>query len=135
MSCGNDSGCFNISKKYIDDKNSIDSYGNNIISYINEASSTVSTLDIPNDYLGSRVKEKISEIIDSFSSDLESISSFINNVGGFATEKSKEHLDHYNKWKSEQERIRINNRQNNSNNSGTTTTTNKIVKGVTNELR
>lgn len=105
MSCNQDSECLKISKNYIDNAKSIKDYGNKISSNLDEIITQTSSLDVPDDYIGTKISDKIVGIINMIQQDSLGVENTISEISMFANEKSEEHLNHYNDWIRMQEEI------------------------------
>lgn len=106
MACGKNEECLNIANNiYPNLQSEINSSINTITSSVNEIISGLSSLTIPDDYLGTKVKSRIITICSNLSSDIGEISSINGSINSFVSEKIKEHQKHYEEWKKEQERI------------------------------
>ena len=99
MSCNRDSGCLNIAKSvYPGLKGEINSSISNVNSQISEIVGELSSLVIPEDYLGNKVRTKLSEICSGFESDKSELNSAKADVNVFIDSKIKEHYGHYYEW-------------------------------------
>ena len=105
MACGKDQGCLRIANStYPGLQAEINGSINTITNNINEIMSVLNSLSIPDDYLGSKVKTRVNSICSSLSSDEGEVSSISGNINSFVSSKIKEHQEHYNMWKTEQQR-------------------------------
>lgn len=110
MSCSKDSNCLKISNDYDNYMSEIFHNGTNITNKLSDVSSSLSLFDIPNDYIGSKVMNKISQIDSLLANDSENTNGMINNINAFASLKSEEHLKHYKEWQIMQERMKQKNK-------------------------
>lgn len=108
MSCSKDSGCLKISNDYHNYMSEISNNGANITSRLSDVSSSISLFDIPSDYIGNKVMDKIKQINNSLANDNANTSGMISNINAFASLKSEEHLKHYKEWQIMQERMKQN---------------------------
>lgn len=105
MGCSRDSNCLKISKiVYPSLEGDIDASTSNINNQIEAIIDSLSALYIPDDYLGNKVKENLSEICEGLTSDRESIDSFSSSIDNFISQKINEHEGHYNAWKQAQQK-------------------------------
>lgn len=107
MACNHDSGCNSLANikyptkrtKLVGELNKISTDLDTILGEINGISAIV-----PDDYVGQKVKEKISEgllkDIDNVQNDVEAEKTLI---GTFIEQKIDEHQEHYREWKRKQE--------------------------------
>ena len=104
MSCNRDSGCLNIARGiYPGLKGEINSSIGNVCNQVDEIVGELNSLAIPEDYLGSKIKTKLSEICSGFESDKAELNSAKANVNAFIDNKIKEHYGHYYEWQRNQE--------------------------------
>jgi len=105
MGCNRDSNCYTIARKvYPELKTDISDSIDKTSVELNEIVDELNTLKIPEDYLGEKVKEKIDEMKDYFTSDISDLKLFDNAIERFINEKINEHEEHYQNWKITQEK-------------------------------
>ncbi len=98
MACSRDSGCLTIAKRiYPELQSKINNSTNTVKTGMNEIIEVLDELFIPQDYLGTRVKEKIDEICEDLGNDV--------NINDFIVSKIKEHKKHYELWHEKQEEV------------------------------
>ena len=98
MSCNKDDGCLEIVKQYKQASSDIGSISGKISSSIGEISNTLSSFDIPNDYIGQYVNSWRDKINNSLQEDVGNVTSIISGINGFISKKASEHKIHYNEW-------------------------------------
>ena len=104
MGCNKDSNCLNIySKVYPNAKDSIGSSISTIKGELNDIESKLNELFIPNDYLGSKVKEQLKEISINLQEDESSLDSLKKSINTFVDTQIKTHKGHYDNWKKQQD--------------------------------
>ena len=111
MGCNHDEGCYRISKNYDSYSSEIDEKLTVGMNDINEIMDIINQYDIPDDYLGNKVKENIKNIIENFTDDTNDISNLMADIKNFTAEKSKIHMQHYYDWKEEQLALEENNKE------------------------
>ena len=105
MACGKNAGCLRIATSvYPGLQGEINSSISKISSSINEIISGLNGLSIPDDYLGAKVKSRVSAICSSLGSDASEVSALGGKINGFVGNKIQEHNEHYRTWKIEQQR-------------------------------
>ena len=106
MSCNRDSGCLNIARSiYPGLKGEIDSSISNVNNQVEEILGELSSLTIPEDYLGNKVKMKLDEICSGFETDKSELSAAKANINAFIDGKIQEHYSHYNEWQRLQKKM------------------------------
>jgi len=103
MSCGKNDYCKSIADDYANKINELESEFSNLNQVVNNITISLSSLNIPNDYLGMKVLNSIDGLKNDFISDKSSIDSCKSGAIGFANSKKSEHTDHYNTWLSNQD--------------------------------
>ena len=98
MSCNRDSNCKVIANNYHLAKQELKSDFASIKNKLNDINDKLTTLNIPDDYLGNKVHEKLEILSECFQSDESMTSNEENSVMNFATSMQNEHDSHYNKW-------------------------------------
>lgn len=99
MSCNRDSGCLNIARSiYPGLKGEINSSISSVNNQVDGIIGNLSSLAIPDDYLGNKVKSKLEEICTGFETDKSELNSAKANVNAFIDSKIKEHYGHYYEW-------------------------------------
>ena len=108
MSCSRDSGCKIIAERtYPSLKDEINSEFETISSDVMDVLNELSGLVIPDDYLGSRVKDRLNKIGANLSNDAMKVKSAKSDVNTFIDARINEHTIHYQEWEAEQERLRL----------------------------
>ena len=107
MSCNKDGNCKNIANDYVSKKGSINGSLSSMKSHISSISSALNGLNVPNDYIGSKVVVKITSISSSLSSAEGSVDSVKAGVNGFIDQKKAEHEQHYSDWKAAQDALKL----------------------------
>lgn len=106
MSCGKDAGCLTIYKTiYPNLKTEISGSISKINGTVNGIIGSLNGLSVPDDYLGSKVKSRLSSITQGLSGDLSSLDGAKGAIEGFIDQKIPEHQKHYNDWVEEQKRL------------------------------
>lgn len=104
MGCNRDYNCYSIAKDvYPNLKKDIDESIKKTSTGINDIVDELSILTIPEDYLGTKVKEKVDEMKEFYSEDISELGSFNKAIDNFINEKIREHQGHYQEWKRQQE--------------------------------
>jgi hypothetical protein len=103
MSCNRDSNCNSIANNYVSRKDSINSDLNSLSENINTIGESINNFEIPNDYIGNKVQEKLKNISLDLESNSNNITSFKSEVNSFVDSKVLEHRNHYQAWKKAQE--------------------------------
>lgn len=103
MSCQKNENCINIYNDYSNQKKIISNKYKDMSNNIDDISNQLNELEISEDYLGNKVKEVIEKINLSFSKDIENVENVKKDIDDFVDRKMEEHLDHYNKWKVQNE--------------------------------
>ena len=99
MGCNRDLGCHILARNtYPTIKSGIDASISTLSSQIKEITNTLDELQIPEDYLGSKVKERIKNISNNFQDYLNDLSSEKTSVDNFIETKISEHESHYLLW-------------------------------------
>lgn len=107
MGCNKDSRCLTIANNtYPELQNEINSSIKTITSLLNDITSELNILQIPEDYLGEKVKKELELITSNLSNDQIDIASLNGNIGMFIGRKIEEHQSHYNIWKNDQEQLK-----------------------------
>ena len=107
MGCNKDSGCLTIANStYPGLQEEINGGVNTITSSIDEITSELNALTIPEDYLGKKVKRELESICSNLSNDQSNIVATSGNIGRFIGTKVEEHRNHYNSWKRAQEELK-----------------------------
>lgn len=109
MGCSRNEYCKTIADDYGTKKISIDKKLNDMQSNISLINDSLNSFEVPDDYVGSKVKEKIAKITERFDNNSTNIDVFKNNINKFIDEKASEHKRHYLSWK---ESINVNNDSN-----------------------
>ena len=106
MACNRDSNCYTIySKEYPEAKTAIDNSLNTIDAELTSIEEKLTELEIPEDYLGEKVKREIEEILSQFADDQESLKDTKNKIDSFISTQIGVHKSHYERWKTEQEKL------------------------------
>ena len=104
MACGKNAGCLRIATSvYPGLQGEINSSISKISSSINEIISGLNGLSIPDDYLGTKVKSRVSAICSGLGSDASEVGALGGKINGFVGNKIQEHNEHYRTWKAEQQ--------------------------------
>ena len=107
MACSKDQGCLTIANSiYPGLRGEIGSSIQKINGTLDSITSELNSLTIPDDYLGSMVKEKLGTIIANFGSDKSNVNAIKGQIDAFIGEKIEEHLKHYENWKRAQEELK-----------------------------
>lgn len=107
MSCNRDRGCLNIAKSiYPGLREEINSSISNVYNQVDDIIGELSSLVIPEDYLGSKVQTKLDEIYSEFESDKTELDSAKADVNEFIDNKIQEHYSHYYEWQRNQELLK-----------------------------
>ena len=105
MACGYNANCWRIANSiYPSLKDEISGSINATNKDINGIVDELSSLQIPDDYLGEKVKSKIEDICLNLNNDSKDIKAINGNIDGFIESKILEHQGHYNDWKIEEDR-------------------------------
>lgn len=105
MGCNRDSGCLKLAKSvYPSLQESVSSSVNNINNQIEELLGTLSNLYIPEDYLGNKVKEELTEICEGLEGVKGNVDSFSGSIDTFISQRINEHQIHYNNWRQSQQK-------------------------------
>ena len=107
MSCNRNEKCRVIANNYNSRKNSIDSNCSNMKNNVSMISRSLNFFDIPDDYIGNKVKSKIEEITKNLKSSSDGIDAFKQNIDSFIDEKESEHNNHYWSWKKKQDELAL----------------------------
>ena len=106
MSCNRDDGCLKIAEStYPSLQSEINTSVNSINTELSDVVSSLQSLTIPDDYLGEKVKDRITSITASLGDDQSSVDAINSELDSFISEKITEHTEHYNEWLQEQERL------------------------------
>lgn len=107
MACSKNQDCLRIATDiYPGLQGEIDGSIQTIVSSLNDITGELSTLTVPGDYLGNKVREKLETIISSLDSDKSNVEAAKGNIDTFIGEKVEEHLEHYDSWEREQEELK-----------------------------
>lgn len=106
MTC-NGENCLSIANDYSVKKGSVNSSLNNMKSDITSASDTLNTLNVPEDYIGNKVKTKLETVFNDLSASADRVSAYNNEVSSFVDQKVAEHQTHYRAWKQRQEELAL----------------------------
>ena len=105
MACSKDAGCLRIATSiYPGLQGEINASISKISSSISEIISGLNGLSIPDDYLGAKVKSRVSAICSSLGSDASEVGAIGGKINGFVGNKIQEHNEHYREWKIAQQR-------------------------------
>lgn len=100
MACNRDSNCYTIySKEYPEAKAAIDNSLNTIDAELTSIEEKLMELEIPEDYLGEKVKREIEEILSQFTEDQESLKDTKTKIDSFISTQIGVHKSHYEHWK------------------------------------
>ena len=107
MACSKDQGCLTIANSiYPGLQSEINSSIKTITTALSDITSELSTLTIPEDYLGKKVKEELESITNNLNSDQSNVVATSGNIGMFIGKKVEEHRNHYNAWKKAQDELK-----------------------------
>ena len=98
MSCNKDEYCKTIVDNYKEQIGELNSGFSSIENSLNNMNSSFNSLSIPDDYLGSKVKDAISNMSKGFGELNMTISNCKKDAISFAEEKKSEHQLHYDEW-------------------------------------
>ena len=104
MACNRDEHCKEIASDYETKIGEVNSAFEDLKSDIDGIKGNLQGLIVPNDYLGSKVKDKISSLEDVFGTTSENITGIKGAVIQFAELKRDMHQKHYEDWLKEQEK-------------------------------
>ena len=106
MACNKDSNCKNIANDYASKKGGIDSSLSSMKESISMIGSSLNSFSVPDDYIGSKVMAKLSNISGGLEGAVGGVDSYKSGVDGFIDQKKAEHEDHYNTWKAAQDALK-----------------------------
>lgn len=107
MACSKDQGCLTIANSiYPGLQSEINSSVKTITTGLNEITTELNTLTIPDDYLGEKVKKELESITSNLNNDQSNIVATSGNIGMFIGRKVEEHRNHYNAWKKAQDELK-----------------------------
>ena len=101
----NGENCLSIANDYINKKSSLNSSLNSMKENITNASDTLNSLSVPEDYIGNKVKQKLESIHNELVADAEIVGNFNKEISGFVDQKVTEHRNHYHNWRMAQEEL------------------------------
>jgi hypothetical protein len=113
VSCNRDSNCLNIANTYSSSKGSINTNLNSVKTSISEIDTKLKSFNVPNDYIGNKVLEKINSISSDLSTSSSNVDSFKQSVNTFINQKEQEHRNHYQAWKKKQEELKAGDKETN----------------------
>ena len=103
MSCGRNKSCGEIANNYANSINELNSCEDSLIQAVDNVVGSLSSINIPNDYLGKKVLNSVQSLKTTFNTDKNNISSCIQNGINFASKRESEHSNHYINWKLSQD--------------------------------
>lgn len=104
MSCNKDSSCLNLSRTtYPSLKDDIVTSFQSANKEVSKVIDTIQSIQVPDDYLGSKVAPKLEALLNNFNNDIDSLNTEKTNVKTFILAKIDEHEQHYQDWKKQQE--------------------------------
>ena len=103
MSCNHDANCKNIANSYREVRGELETNFSSLSQSVSEIDAILNGLEIPDDYLGGKIRQKLSGIKTDFAEDSASIEAEKSNVVRFTQTMEEDHNNHYQQWIREQE--------------------------------